>query len=72
MKRKVHDHEISPWQNNPTGGPTIRSDAERESRAQSRKRRQVRNAEAEAKLWPLHLLIIIIVFGFMAYIAAQH
>jgi hypothetical protein len=72
MKRKVHDNEISEWQNNPQNNPTIRSDAERKAKAQSRKRRQVRAREQDAELWPLYALVLLVALGFMAYIAATH
>lgn len=72
MKRKVDDSEISEWQNNPFNNPTTRSDSERKSRAQSRKRTQVRRNEEFNALWPLWLVMAIVGLGAMLYIASKH
>lgn len=68
--RKVGDHEITPYQGNYNNSATVRSERERQARAQSRKRTQVRrNEEFEETFGPyLYALVIgaIVVMGIVA------
>lgn len=55
------DPRISDWQGKVDDPAAVRTANERESRAQSRKRRQLRNAEWDKKLMPLYIVLTILV-----------
>lgn len=67
--RKVHDHEISEWQGNPSDNYHVNTASKRKAKAQSRKRTAVRNSEAAAANlpWKILLLFITAAIGFLSY-----
>ena len=58
--RKVGDNEITPYQGNYNNSATARSERQRQARAQSRKRTQVRRNEEFEEIFGPYLYAIVI------------
>jgi hypothetical protein len=68
--RIIHDDEISPWQGDPDNPMAINSASERRSRAQSRKRTQIRRQEHwDETFGPYANAIIVGAIAFMGIVA---